>query len=51
MLVKGAVAEGGRRQGVSLVMRNNIRLTVAFAESYRKQNKSIQNAYVLFLIF
>jgi hypothetical protein len=34
---KGAVAEGGYRRITVLVNRNNIRFTVAFAESYRKQ--------------
>ncbi|MBQ7726001.1 MAG: hypothetical protein IJT66_02535 [Clostridia bacterium] len=33
---KGTVAEGGRRRADVLVNRNNIRFTVAFAESYQK---------------
>lgn len=34
--MKGAVAEDGCRRAFGLVKRNNIRFTVAFAESYRK---------------
>lgn len=34
--VKGTVAEGEYRQVFILVKGNNIRFTVAFAESYRK---------------
>ncbi len=35
---KGTVAEGGCRRAGVLVNRNNIRFTVAFAESYRKED-------------
>ena len=34
--MKGASAEEAFRRGSALVKRNNIRFTVAFAESYRK---------------
>mgnify|MGYP006898645403 CR=1 FL=1 len=48
---KGAVAESKYRRIFSLVIRNNICLTVAFAESYRKTEPLSHIICVFFLIF
>lgn len=49
--MKGAVAEECCRRAVSLVMRNNICITVAFAESYQRTDITRNRFTYCVLIF
>ncbi len=48
--MKGAVAERNCRQAVFLVIRNNIRFTVAFAECYQNKKPLIFKVFSDFLV-